>query len=121
MKVFLDLVGCRLNQSELESYARQLRLAGHTLTSDAGQADLAVINTCTVTAAAASDSRQKVRQANRAGARQIVLTGCWASLNQAEAASLPGVAQVIGNREKDELVPIVLNLPRTEFIHQSFQ
>jgi threonylcarbamoyladenosine tRNA methylthiotransferase MtaB len=73
MKVFLDMVGCRLNQSEIESYARQFRLAGHTLTPEAKLADLIVINTCTVTAAAASDSRQKIRQAARTGANQIRL------------------------------------------------
>jgi threonylcarbamoyladenosine tRNA methylthiotransferase MtaB len=62
MKVFLDMVGCRLNQSELEAYAHQFRLAGHTLTPEPGLADLIVINTCAVTSAAASDSRQKIRK-----------------------------------------------------------
>ena len=75
MKVFLDMVGCRLNQSEIEGYARQFRLAGHSLTSDPKLADLIVINTCTVTAAAASDSRQKIRQAGRTGANKIIVTG----------------------------------------------
>lgn len=115
------MVGCRLNQSELESYARQFRLAGHTLTSNAKLADLVVINTCSVTAAAASDSRQKIRQASRSGAGQIIITGCWATLNQPEASAFPGVSQVIGNLEKDDLVPIVLNLPIKGFNHKSIQ
>jgi len=111
MKVYLDMVGCRLNQSEIEAYALQFRLAGHTLTSSAHGADLVVINTCTVTAAAASDSRQKIRQAARSGAKQIIITGCYATLNPQETASLPGVTQVIGNLGKDNLVPKVLNIP----------
>ena len=121
MKIFLDMVGCRLNQSEIETYARQFRLAGHSLTSDAALADLIVINTCTVTAAAASDSRQKIRQASRAGNHQIIVTGCYATLNPPLTADLPGVSQVIGNVEKDNLVPIVLNIPASIFDHTSIQ
>jgi threonylcarbamoyladenosine tRNA methylthiotransferase MtaB len=121
MKIFLDMVGCRLNQSEIETYARQFRLAGHSLTSDAALADLIVINTCTVTTAAASDSRQKVRQAARAGNHQIIVTGCYATLNPHLTADLPGVSQVIGNVEKDNLVPIVLNMPASIFDRTSIQ
>ena len=121
MKVFLDMVGCRLNQSEIEAYARQFRLAGHSLTSDAALADLIVINTCSVTAAAASDSRQKIRQAARAGANQIVVTGCYATLDPRSTADLSGVSQVIGNQEKDNLVPVVLNIPASMFDHTSIQ
>jgi threonylcarbamoyladenosine tRNA methylthiotransferase MtaB len=115
MKIFLDMVGCRLNQSELEAYALQLRQAGHTLTPSARLADLIIINTCTVTSAAASDSRQKIRQAAHAGNGRIVVTGCLATLNPEEITSLPGVAQIIDNSNKDELVPLVLNLPPKAF------
>jgi len=121
MKVFLDMIGCRLNQSEIETYARQFRLAGHSLTSDAASADLIVINTCSVTAAAASDSRQKIRQAARAGANGIVVTGCFATLDPYTTADLPGVSQVISNQEKDNLVPIVLNIPASMFHRTSIQ
>ena len=121
MKVFLDMVGCRLNQSELEAYARQFRIAGHTLTSKAESADLIVINTCTVTAAAASDSRQMIRQAARSGANQIIVTGCWATLNPRETAEFQGVSQVIGNLEKDRLVSTVLDIPVNEFNQWTIQ
>jgi len=121
MKVYLDMVGCRLNQSEIEAYAHQFRLAGHSLTADAALADLIVINTCSVTAAAASDSRQKIRQAARAGANQIIVTGCYATLNPRLTAGLTGVSQVIGNLEKDNLVPVVLNIPASMFDHTFIQ
>ncbi|HEY6074156.1 MAG TPA: hypothetical protein VIV15_12405, partial [Anaerolineales bacterium] len=75
MKIYLDTIGCRLNQSEIETYARQFRMAGHTLLPSPEGADLVVVNTCAVTAEAASDSRGKIRQAGRAGAREIVVTG----------------------------------------------
>ena len=113
--MYLDLVGCRLNQSEIEIYARQFHAAGHTLVSHPEEADIAVINTCAVTAAAESDSRQKARQAARAGVREIVLTGCWATLYPKEAASLPGVSQVVPNSLKEQLVPNLLRIPLEEF------
>lgn len=111
MRVFLDMVGCRLNQSEIEAYASQLRQAGHTLISSPETADLVIVNTCTVTSAAASDSRQKIRQASRAGARHIIVTGCHATLYPTEVSSLPGVTWVVDNQHKDDLLPLLLNQP----------
>jgi threonylcarbamoyladenosine tRNA methylthiotransferase MtaB len=110
MKIYLDTIGCRLNQAEIEQYARQFRVAGHTLVASPEQADLAVVNTCAVTSAAVSDSRQKIRQLERHGVRQIAVTGCWSTLNPAEAAALAGVCQVIPNLEKDRLVPELLQI-----------
>jgi len=115
MKIYLDTVGCRLNQAEIEIYARQFRTAGHEMVATPEEADLAVVNTCAVTAAAASDSRQKVRQMNRHGVDQLIVTGCWATLQPQEAAHLPGVTSVVGNLEKDLLVPQVLGLPTEAF------
>lgn len=115
MKIYLDTVGCRLNQSEIERYARQFRAAGHTLVPEARQADLVVLNTCAVTEAAVSDSRQKARQAYRSGASNIVLTGCWSTLDPLGAASLPGVSQIIPNIRKDQLVAELLQLPEQVF------
>jgi threonylcarbamoyladenosine tRNA methylthiotransferase MtaB len=103
MKIYLDSIGCRLNQAEIESYARQFRAAGHSLVATPQEADLAVVNTCAVTLAAASDSRQKIRQIERAGVSQIVATGCWATLKPADTATLPGVRLVVPNLEKDSL------------------
>ena len=113
MKVYLDTIGCRLNQAEIEAFARQLRAAGHTLVASAQGADLAVINTCTVTGAADADSRKAIRQAARLGARQIVVTGCWSTLKPQEAAALEGVSYLIANRDKESLVPMILGDPGT--------
>ncbi len=111
MKVFLDMVGCRLNQSEIETYARQFQQAGHEVVEQSGQADLVVVNTCAVTQAAASDSRQKIRQAAQAGAQEIVVTGCWSTLDPQAAAALERVARVVPNGIKDDLVLNVLQAP----------
>ena len=115
MRIYLDSIGCRLNQSEIETYARQFRAAGHTLVPTADEADLAVINTCTVTNAADSDSRGKIRQAVRAGVDQVVVTGCWSTLNPDIAEKLSGVSNVISNDDKNNLVPMVLDRPEEDF------
>ena len=110
MNIFLDMVGCRLNQSEIETYARQLLGAGHTLVSSCEAADIVVINTCSVTEAAASDSRQKIHQANRGGAREIVVTGCWADLNPEHAKNIPGGSRVVPNSLKDHLISDLISI-----------
>jgi threonylcarbamoyladenosine tRNA methylthiotransferase MtaB len=115
MKIYLDMVGCRLNQSEIETMGSQFRFAGHSLVADASSADVVVINTCTVTSAADSDSRQKVRQAIRSGAGRVVVTGCYATINPQQVINLSGSVQVVVNSEKDRLVPIVLDLPDAYF------
>ncbi len=115
MKIYLDTIGCRLNQSEIERMARQFRAAGHEIVASAEGADLAVVNTCAVTAGAASDSRGKVRQVARAGANQIVATGCWATLQPRQAAALPNVLSVVPNGRKDSLVADVLDLQPEAF------
>ncbi len=111
MKVFLDSVGCRLNQSEIERIGRDFRLAGCELVGDPAQADLAVINTCAVTRRADADSRQKTRQAARAGVDQIILTGCWATLEEHNALELPKVTRVVKNDDKNHLVADFLGQP----------
>ena len=115
MKVFLDTIGCRLNQAEIESMSRQFRAAGHEIVASAEHADMAVVNTCAVTTQAASDSRGKIRNIARAGVNEIVATGCWTSIQPKEAAILPNVKHVITNDKKDLLVPEILGLPKEKF------
>lgn len=115
MKIFLDTIGCRLNQAEIESMSRQFRAAGHEIVASAEHADMAVVNTCAVTTQAASDSRGKIRTIARAGVNEIVATGCWTSIQPKEAALLPNVRHVVTNDKKDLLVPQVLNLPPETF------
>jgi threonylcarbamoyladenosine tRNA methylthiotransferase MtaB len=110
MKVYLDTVGCRLNQSEIETYSRQFRAAGHELVASPDIADLVVINTCSVTAAASSDSRKMIRHAARSGEAEVVVTGCWSTLEPQAAARLSGVTRVIPNEAKDQLVPDLLQI-----------
>lgn len=102
-KIYLDMIGCRLNQSEIEHIGSQVRMAGHELVGEAEQADIAILNTCAVTAKAAAESRKLSRRVERDGVQNIILTGCWASLETKAAASLPGVVQVIHNSNKADI------------------
>ncbi|MEK6751816.1 MAG: tRNA (N(6)-L-threonylcarbamoyladenosine(37)-C(2))-methylthiotransferase MtaB [Chloroflexota bacterium] len=115
MKIFLETIGCRLNQAEIESMARQFRAAGHEIVATAEHAELAVVNTCAVTTQAASDSRSKIRNIARAGVDQIIATGCWTTLQPKEAAALPNILRVVTNDQKDSLVATTLNLVPSTF------
>lgn len=115
MKIYLDTIGCRLNQSEIETMARQFRVAGHEIVASPEHAELAVVNTCAVTNDAASVSRSKIRQIGRAGVKEIIATGCWATLQPAQATNLPNILRVVPNDRKDDLVPDILNLQPETF------
>jgi len=110
MNIYLDMIGCRLNQSEIEIMARQFTTAGHTLVADPAEADLAVVNTCTVTGAAAADSRKTIRRIARSGVERIITTGCWSSMYPEQALELQGVTRVVSNLEKVNLVPDLFSL-----------
>ncbi len=115
MKIYLDTIGCRLNQSEIEKMASQFRVAGHEVVASPSLADLVVVNTCAVTTEAASDSRQKIRQAQKAGQASIIVTGCWATLEPEAAQNMPAVRRVVSNPHKSNLVSEVLDLSARDF------
>jgi threonylcarbamoyladenosine tRNA methylthiotransferase MtaB len=112
MKIHLRTLGCRLNQSEIETMSRQFEGQGHVMVEDPAQADWVVVNTCAVTTDATRGSRQLIRQLNRANpAAEITVTGCYAQISPDEIGVLPGVVRVVGNREKDDLVATVTGEP----------
>jgi len=107
MKVYLQALGCKLNESELEAWAREFAARGDQLVDDPRLADTVVLNTCTVTAQAAAKSRSLVRHLTKASpSAQIVLTGCYATMQPEQARSLPNVAFVVPNPDKDRLVQL---------------
>ena len=104
MRIYLDQIGCRLNYSEMETLAQRLQAVGHQTVQQAAQAQVIVFNSCAVTADAVRGSRKSVRQLHQANPQaRIALTGCWATLQPQEAATLPGVALVAENQQKDLL------------------
>ncbi|GIL15334.1 MAG: tRNA (N(6)-L-threonylcarbamoyladenosine(37)-C(2))-methylthiotransferase MtaB [Chloroflexota bacterium] len=104
MKVYLQTLGCKLNESELEAWARDFAARGDELVDDPRLAETIVLNTCAVTAQAARKSRNLARHLARANANaQLVLTGCFATMSPAQAQNLPNVALVVPNANKDQL------------------
>ncbi|MDD9821706.1 MAG: tRNA (N(6)-L-threonylcarbamoyladenosine(37)-C(2))-methylthiotransferase MtaB [Gammaproteobacteria bacterium] len=94
-------LGCKVNSFESEHLAQQLSRQGHRRVDAHAAADLCLINTCTVTAAADRQARQLVRRAiRRHPAARIVVTGCYAQMDAAACAAIPGVDAVIGNARK---------------------
>jgi threonylcarbamoyladenosine tRNA methylthiotransferase MtaB len=116
MRVYLETTGCRLNQSEIETLARQFRQAGHVIVHAAEEAELCVVNTCAVTREATRSSRNMIRRLNRSNPEaEIVATGCYAHLSPDLVKALPGVTQVVDNVQKERLVPLVLDLDEETF------
>lgn len=106
MRVHLKTLGCRLNEAELETWARQFQTDGHRIVDDSEEADLVVFNSCAVTLEAVRKSRHLLRKTARENPRaKLVLSGCYATLNRNEAEQL-GVDLVVANTDKGRLVDI---------------
>jgi len=102
MRVAITTHGCRLNQSEGDSMARSAREAGHAVVGVEDSPEVVIVNTCTITHSADADARQAIRRvARRHPKARIVATGCYANADPEALRALPGVAVVIGNREKE--------------------
>ncbi|MEZ4484233.1 MAG: tRNA (N(6)-L-threonylcarbamoyladenosine(37)-C(2))-methylthiotransferase MtaB [Syntrophotaleaceae bacterium] len=98
-------LGCKTNQFESAAMEESLTAAGYRPVAFVEGADLVIINTCTVTSATDSQSRNLIRRARRHNADcRIVVTGCYAQVDPVALADLPGVALVIGNEEKRDLL-----------------
>ncbi len=115
MRIYLESLGCRLNYAEMAGLGRRLVAAGHELAASAAEADLCVLNSCTVTGEAARQSRQLVRQMARTNpSARLIVTGCYATLEDETVRSLPNVALVVGNPAKDELLRLIEEMANTE-------
>ena len=112
MNVYLQSLGCRLNQSEIEAITRQFAAAGHTVVSTPAQADVCIVNTCAVTAEAERKSRHRIRSLARANPEaRIAVIGCYATLAPEQAGHLPGVAWIVPNTDKGRVAEIVAPYP----------
>jgi threonylcarbamoyladenosine tRNA methylthiotransferase MtaB len=104
MKYAIVTFGCRVNQADSLRMEEKLRARGGIPTASA-DADLVVVNTCSVTATADQGARQAIRRIARDNpSSRIVVTGCYATRCEADVAALPNVVRVVRNSEKDALV-----------------
>lgn len=100
--------GCRATQADGGEIEREMLSRDFARAGSAAQADVVVLNTCTVTAAADRDARQTIRRVQRENPRaRIVVTGCYAQRAPEELRQIPGIHFIIGNSHKQQLAQIV--------------
>ena len=104
MKFYIEQFGCRATQADGAAIERQLRERGCVAAGSWADADVVVLNTCTVTAAADAQARDAIRKIHAANpATRIIVTGCYAQRAPEEIAALPGVRHVVGNSHKPQI------------------
>jgi threonylcarbamoyladenosine tRNA methylthiotransferase MtaB len=109
---YVQNFGCRATQADGAAIERQFEERGLDRASAIAEAEIVVLNTCTVTSSADQDARAAIRRVHRENPEaRIVVTGCYAQRSPDELAALPGVTQVIGNSHKHQLVEIAMPNP----------
>ena len=108
-------LGCKLNFSETSSLSRMLEQEGFEKKEFTEQADVYVINTCSVTDNADKECKQIVRRIQRKAPESfVVITGCYAQLKPEEIANIPGVDLVLGAAEKFNLAKHIRELTKSD-------
>lgn len=103
---YMETLGCRANQADSAGLCRQLESRGYA-SAPAADADLLVVNTCTVTGHADQDSRQAIRKLRRENPNaRLIVTGCYAQRAPDELSKIEGVNWVIGNTDHYRLVDL---------------
>jgi threonylcarbamoyladenosine tRNA methylthiotransferase MtaB len=107
---FVENFGCRATQADGAAIERQMLERGLARAEAAAQAQVVVLNTCTVTTSADQDVRSSIRRIHRDNpACQIVVTGCYAQRAPEELAKIPGVNWVVGNSHKNVIADVTCN------------
>ena len=109
-KVAIHTHGCKLNQADSQVLVRQFQEAGFTMVKSAAQADVVVLNSCTVTANSDSKARQYLRRARRSNPDALVVaTGCYAQRAKGDLSAMESVSLVLDNQDKPTLVATIAN------------
>jgi threonylcarbamoyladenosine tRNA methylthiotransferase MtaB len=107
-KFFVQSFGCRASQADGAALEVLLSQQGMALVQTRSEAELVVLNSCTVTASADSDLRQTARRVRLENpSAKLLVTGCYAQRAPDEIAALPGVEWVIGNSHKLQIPQIL--------------
>lgn len=98
-------LGCKLNYAETSTYGKMLQKFGVRIVDETEQADLCIINTCSVTEVADHKCRQIIRRVIRNNPSAfVVVTGCYAQLSPLDIQQIDGVNLVLGSNEKSQLI-----------------
>lgn len=108
MKIYFYTLGCKVNQYETQAMSETLTAQGYEITDDPDEADIFIINSCTVTATADKKTRQAVRRFKRSNPESIViLTGCMPQAYPKDAENLIQADIVIGNRNNSSIAFVI--------------
>lgn len=108
MRIAFETHGCRLNRADTEAIVADAVGQGHELVATVEQADVFVLNGCTITHEADADARASIRRARRRNPEaRIVVTGCYANSAAESVAADPEVWAVIGNGDKHRLASLL--------------
>jgi threonylcarbamoyladenosine tRNA methylthiotransferase MtaB len=108
---YVENFGCRATQADGAAIEREFLTRGLERSSDVGNAQFVVLNTCAVTESAEQDARAAIRRVRRENPGcEVIVTGCYAQRAPREVAALPGVSKVIGNSHKHNLAQIALGI-----------
>lgn len=108
MKVAAHTLGCKLNFAETSHLLQQMEKSGHTIVDYHAEADIYIINTCTVTALAERKCRNAIRQALRQNPdAHVAVIGCFANTGRAQIEKIKGVSLILDNSEKHLLPGII--------------
>jgi threonylcarbamoyladenosine tRNA methylthiotransferase MtaB len=109
---YIENFGCRATQADAASIEAQLLTRGYARAGEAAGADVVIVNTCTVTAAADAQARDAIRHLHAARpAARILATGCYAQRAPEELAAMPGVAWVVGNSHQTHIPRLLGDAP----------
>ena len=109
LKVAFETHGCKLNQADSQVLSNEFVASGFIEVDTAKEADVFVLNTCTVTHVADKKGRQSARSAKRLNPSAFVLvTGCYAQRDQLTLEDIPEIDMVLGNEDKTNIVSKVL-------------
>ena len=101
-------LGCKVNQFETEVIEGLFRERGYEVVTFEKQADVYVINTCSVTHLGEKKSRQLIRRATRTNPdATVVVTGCYAQVSPEKVEAIPGVNVIVGTRDRQQIVDLV--------------
>ena len=110
-RVSFHTLGCKLNFSESSTLAREFEQGGFVRVALEAEADICVVNTCSVTEHADKKCRNLIRKLHRRNPGAIIaVTGCYAQLKPEDIAAIDGVDIVLGNNDKGDLYKRVLEL-----------
>ncbi|WP_088044421.1 tRNA (N(6)-L-threonylcarbamoyladenosine(37)-C(2))-methylthiotransferase MtaB [Bacillus sp. EAC] len=107
-QVAFHTLGCKVNHYETEAIWQLFKAAGYDRTEYESQADVYVINTCTVTNTGDKKSRQVIRRAVRKNPDAVIcVTGCYAQTSPAEIMAIPGVDIVVGTQDRTKMLDYI--------------